>query len=308
MTDRLDPTTVPSSATTLSISSRGLISISGSLHTDTFTELTGRDAGAVVATCIGPGWAEYQKRRGKAFEARTAEDLYYPFGNGASWTLAKLFFQYHSSKTYIDAYLKSVDIKANQKDKVIFRTADHYRQLAELDIQWGIHNDGWRVDDLCVPSEISGADDFRYEIYYRDIVEVIRFLLGHRPFKDNLAYAPVKIKNDNDRNVYNEMHTGEWWWETQLQIPVGGTVVPIIISSDETVMTQHHGDLSLWPVYVTIGNLDVITRKAQTRPSLVLLGLLPRVKNGKEIGDHIRSEVYHLAIGRILQRMYDRNS
>lgn len=212
------------------------------------------------------------------------------------------------TKGAIDAYLKSVDIKANQKDKIIFRNAEHYRQLAEYGIQWGIYNDGWRIDDLRVPSEISKADDFQYKVYYRDVVEVIRFFLGHKPFKDNLTYAPVKIKNDSDHTVYNEMHTGEWWWETQLQIPADGTVVPIILASDETVMTQHHGDLSLWPVYITIGNLDCTTRKAQKRPGLVLLGLLPRIKHGKEIGDHMRSEVYHLAIGRMLQRMYDRGS
>jgi len=38
-------------------------------------------------------------------------------------------------KTVIDVYLKSVNIKANQKDKITFDNAEYYQQLTKYDIQ-----------------------------------------------------------------------------------------------------------------------------------------------------------------------------
>ncbi len=148
-------------------------------------------------------------------------------------------------KTVIDVYLKSVNIKANQKDKITFDNAEYYQQLTKYDIQWDIHNDDWTIDDLHVFSEISKIDDFQHKIYYRNIIEIIWFFLNHKSFKDNLIYASVKIKNNNDCIIYNEMYIDKWWWETQLQISAEDTVVLIIIASDETVMSQHYDNFSL---------------------------------------------------------------
>jgi len=281
------------------------MSTSRSLCTQTFFEATGRGAGDATATCMESKYADQLRRRQGALQAETKADRFYPFANEASWSLAKFFFEQRMTKTAIEAYLKSEDIMANQKEEIMFLNAEHYRQLVHNGIPWGIYGDGWTVDTLRVPSNVDMADDFEYKIYYRDVIEVVRFLMGHKPFKDNLTWAPIRVEDEDHTRVYNEMHTGEWWWETQSQIPIGGTIVPIILASDETVMTQHHGDLSLWPVYITIGNLDCATRKAQKRPGLLLLGLLPRMKLGKETADEVRSEVYHLAIGRMLQRMFN---
>jgi len=33
----------------------------------------------------------------------------------------------------------------------------------------------------------------------------------------------------------------DWWWETQEQLPLGATVVLIILASDKTQLTQHTG-------------------------------------------------------------------
>ena len=38
-------------------------------------------------------------------------------------------------------------------------------------------------------------------------------------------------------------------------------VVPLLIGIDKTVLTQHHGDLSAWPIYMTLGNLDSHSRR-----------------------------------------------
>jgi hypothetical protein len=61
------------------------------------------------------------------------------------------------------------------------------------------------------------------------------------------------------------MWTGDWWLEMQEKLSDGGTVVPLLIGIDKTVLTQHHGDLSAWLIYMTIGNLDSHTRGQQKR-------------------------------------------
>ncbi len=73
------------------------------------------------------------------------------------------------------------------------------------------------------------------------------------------------------------MYTGNWWWKKQKELPAGATIIPILLASDKTVMSLSHGDQVLWPVYVTIGNLDAKTRWSQNRPGTLLLGSIPIV-------------------------------
>jgi hypothetical protein len=68
-------------------------------------------------------------------------------------------------------------------------------------------------------------------------------------------------------------------------------------------MTQHYGDETYWPLYISIGNIDRATRQKQTVPSSVMLGQLPITKE-LDNKDDVKSHVYHLAIERILAREY----
>ena len=130
---------------------------------------------------------------------------------------------------------------------------------------------------------------------------MVEFLLGHRPFANHLSYAPVRQFSGvgDDNRIFNEMHTADWWWRTQSEVPEGATVVPILLATDKTMLTQHHGDESAWPIYITIGNLDRATRRKQTVPGSVLLGFLPVTS---EVADDSKARVYHAAMELILKR------
>ena len=65
------------------------------------------------------------------------------------------------------------------------------------------------------------------------------------------------------------------------------------------MLSQHQGDQSAWPIYVTIGNLDQATRRKQTVPGSVLLGFLPVTS---ETVDDSKARVYHAAMELILKR------
>ena len=71
-------------------------------------------------------------------------------------------------------------------------------------------------------------------------------------------------------------------------------------------MSLSHGDQILWPVYVTIGNLDAKTRRSQNRPGTLLLGSIPIVHEQLEDSNNkngdLKAKIYHLALKTMLER------
>jgi hypothetical protein len=63
--------------------------------------------------------------------------------------------------------------------------------------------------------EIAGST---FDFYYRDIIQCIRTLYEDPDFTQHLVFAPERYYTDETKTVrvYHEMHTGDWWWETQV--------------------------------------------------------------------------------------------
>lgn len=84
--------------------------------------------------------------------------------------------------------------------------------------------------------------------------------------------------------------------------------MPILLSSDKTIMSFSYEDQILWPVYISIGNLDSKTRRYQTRPSTLLLGSILIVHKWSKDGDNkdkdLKAKIYYLALKTMLQRKY----
>ncbi|KAG2059405.1 hypothetical protein BDR06DRAFT_1003517 [Suillus hirtellus] len=78
-----------------------------------------------------------------------------------------------------------------------------------------------------------------FNVFYWDIIECVKALYGNLDFADFLVFAPECHYADKEQTVqlFHDMHTGKWWWDTQKkldQCKLGATIIPIIISSDKT--------------------------------------------------------------------------
>ena len=62
--------------------------------------------------------------------------------------------------------------------------------------------------------------DETLDVFYRDIIQCIRALYGHAEFAKYLVFAPEKHYADESyqTRLYHDMHTGKWWWTTQVFI------------------------------------------------------------------------------------------
>ncbi|KAI0685867.1 hypothetical protein BC835DRAFT_1408700 [Cytidiella melzeri] len=115
------------------------------------------------------------------------------------------------------------------------------------------------------------------ELWFRDPVECICELIGNPRFQGKMLYAPEQLFEDpkEEHRVWNEMSTGDWWWETQLNLPNGATCAPVIVSSDKTKLSQFRGDKSAWPVYLTLGNINKSICRQPSARATILLGYIP---------------------------------
>src|SRR5882757_6166875 len=137
---------------------------------------------------------------------------WHPFRPAHDFQKAQSFSQ--QTKTWIDQHLRRGQDNFKIKS---FQSADALRKLlSELD--FGLGDDSWIEDD----SHIFGM------LYYRDIFKCIQFLLAHLPFQAHLEFEPVRLADSEGRRIYSEMNTGDWWWDTQNQLPAGATIVPVI--------------------------------------------------------------------------------
>lgn len=64
-----------------------------------------------------------------------------------------------------------------------------------------------------------------HELWHRDPVECIEELLSNPSFNGHMDYAPVRHYRQPEKKnrAYSEMSTGEWWWQTQVRIPVSNS-------------------------------------------------------------------------------------
>ncbi|KAF8208319.1 hypothetical protein K438DRAFT_1930687 [Mycena galopus ATCC 62051] len=118
------------------------------------------------------------------------------------------------------------------------------------------------------------------ELWFRDPLDCICELLGNPAFRAKQGFVLHQIFRSAEKENWesSKMWTASWWWEIQKLLTPGATLGPVIISSDKTQLTKFSGDQQAWPVYLTIGNIDMETHCAPSSHATILLGYIPVTK------------------------------
>jgi hypothetical protein len=60
-----------------------------------------------------------------------------------------------------------------------------------------------------------------------------------------------------------------------MTLPIGTSLIPVLITSDQTCLTNFSGDKKLWPIFMSLGNIPSGIRNKPSNQAWILLGLLP---------------------------------
>ena len=85
----------------------------------------------------------------------------------------------------------------------------------------------------------------------------------------------MQLFNSADNRIYTEINSGDWWWEIQEHLPAGGSIIPIILASDKTHLTNFSGDKSAWPLYMSTGNIRKDIWRTVSKRACNLFSFIP---------------------------------
>ncbi|KIO19455.1 hypothetical protein M407DRAFT_11379 [Tulasnella calospora MUT 4182] len=242
-----------------------------------------------------PGIFETTWERWRAKEEKQGTPPWGEFQSLEDWTFARFLMKSGLSQEKIDELLH-LEVISNRTRPPFRNKYEFFKKIDALP-----RGPGFTCETVSIIGDVLDANGARLkekvELWLRDPVECVRDLMGKVTLRNAMNYRPMKVYTGEDRKtrIFEEMWTGEWWWDIQDKLPKGATVAPIILASDKTQLSTFGGDKTAYPVYLTIGNIAKHVRRQPSQRATVLLGYLPvPLKN---------YEVFHACMARLLQPM-----
>ena len=130
---------------------------------------------------------------------------FYPFNDQLDYALAHYFAESETTKRNVDRFLTNPLMKPIT-EKLSYRNADEWIEKLS-DIPWGIPDDKWTEHKFELESGVEKIAGQNLTIQSRNVIDCLRFFIGHPGFWENQTYQLSRIYNQNDDRVYNEMHT-----------------------------------------------------------------------------------------------------
>ena len=185
------------------------------------TKYPGGKAGAVHSKA---GVGENEKY-GQRIGEESQENIYAPFGSQQDWEVArwaKIRGPGSNSFTELMAIdgvsrhdWEAASVLLLTRLKVHDRLGLSFKTSQELNRMIDTHLPGrppFQRKEILVGDEVC-------ELYFRNILQCIRALFGDPDFAPYLMFAPERHYTNEDRQerMYHDMHTGSWWWFTQVR-------------------------------------------------------------------------------------------
>lgn len=128
----------------------------------------------------------------------------FPFESNLQWDFCSTHLEENAGKNILDRMIGHGVFKGG----INITNADHFRRL--------VHEMGDGIDCKWEEGtiEVEGTD---VKYWYRDPKVILRYLFSHLPFKDHLAYGPIRDYGSDGKRLYSEMWSGNWWWKQQVK-------------------------------------------------------------------------------------------
>lgn len=98
-----------------------------------------------------------------------------------------------------------------------------------------------------------------------------------------------------------------WWLKIQKNLSVGNIIIPIFLANDKTVISLSHRDQILWPIYVTIDNLNTKIYQSQNWLAILYLVSIHIIyKQTEDLNNQdgdLKTETSHLVLITIIEHM-----
>lgn len=141
------------------------------------------------------------------FEEGLLKDPWRPFQTLDDFKLAKWFIMSKVPRSRIDEYFA---VGLSKSSSPCFGSAYKLDQYIEA-LDPYQHLLAWNEGTF-------NQDEHASTFYYRDIVDCVEYLVAQPAYREDIVYAPVREYDESGGRLYSEMHTADWWWETQVRV------------------------------------------------------------------------------------------
>ena len=135
----------------------------------------------------------------------TIDDPWNPFFSKADFNLASRLVRSKVSKSQIDAYFAEGLGGMNARS---FLWAYSLQQHLDVLDPFGEY--------LTWTEAAIGDGRYTTTFYYRKALDCVRYLVRQVAYRSDIVYAPIREYDSSGERLYSEMHTADWWWDTQV--------------------------------------------------------------------------------------------